>query len=39
VQYGPGDIIEAHAIDEAVRIDEVVACARAYAELILSRCS
>lgn len=39
VQYGPGDIVEAHAIDECVPIDEVVACARAYAELIVSRCS
>ncbi|MCW2831740.1 MAG: peptidase [Aeromicrobium sp.] len=38
VQYGPGDIAGAHAIDEAVEIDEVVACARAYAELIVARC-
>lgn len=39
LQYGPGAIIDAHAIDENVLIDEVVACARAYAELIVSRCS
>ena len=38
VQYGPGDIASAHAIDENVEIDGVVACARAYAELILMRC-
>lgn len=38
VQYGPGDVANAHAIDEFVHIDEVVACARAYAELILARC-
>lgn len=39
VQYGPGDIADAHAIEESVRIDEVVTCARAYAELIIARCS
>ncbi len=39
LQYGPGAIIDAHAIDENVLIDDVVACARAYAELIVSRCS
>ncbi|MET1062984.1 MAG: ArgE/DapE family deacylase [Aeromicrobium sp.] len=38
VQYGPGDIAGAHAVDESVSIDQVVACARAYAELIVSRC-
>jgi acetylornithine deacetylase len=38
VQLGPGSIADAHAIDEHVRVDEVVACARAYAELILARC-
>lgn len=38
VQYGPGDVASAHAIDEYVPIEEVVTCARAYAELILSRC-
>ena len=39
VQYGPGDIADAHAIEESVRIDEVVTCARAYAELIVARCT
>lgn len=39
VQYGPGDIADAHALDESVRIDEVLACARAYAELIVARCT
>lgn len=38
VQYGPGKIANAHAVDEHVAIDEVVTSARAYAELILSRC-
>jgi len=38
VQYGPGDVANAHAIDEHVQIAEVVACASAYAELILARC-
>ena len=38
VQYGPGMIANAHAVDEHVAIDEVVTCARAYAELILARC-
>lgn len=39
VQYGPGDIADAHAVDECVPVDEVVRCARAYAELIVARCS
>ncbi|AXT86568.1 peptidase M20 [Aeromicrobium sp. A1-2] len=38
VQYGPGGIADAHAINEQVSIEEVVACARAYAELIVTRC-
>jgi acetylornithine deacetylase len=38
VQYGPGDIADAHAVDESVAIDEVLVCARAYAELIIARC-
>jgi len=38
VQYGPGRIANAHAVDEHVAIDEVVTCARAYAGLILARC-
>jgi acetylornithine deacetylase len=38
VQYGPGDVANAHAVDEHVGIDEVVVCAQAYAELILARC-
>ena len=39
VQYGPGDIADAHALDESVAIDEVLVCARAYAELIIARCA
>ena len=38
VQYGPGDVRYAHAIDEHVAIDEVVHCARAYALLALRLC-
>jgi acetylornithine deacetylase len=39
VQYGPGNIADAHAVDESVRISEVVTCARAYAQLIVARCT
>ena len=39
LQYGPGNLVDAHAIDESVQIDEVVRCAQAYAELIITRCS
>lgn len=39
VQYGPGDIAGAHAVDESVPIDEVLRCAAAYRDLILARCS
>ncbi|MEO6470448.1 MAG: ArgE/DapE family deacylase [Aeromicrobium sp.] len=38
VQYGPGDVRHAHSVDEHVAIDEVVACAKAYANLIIERC-
>lgn len=38
VQYGPGDIEDAHAVDESVPIDEVVLSARAYAHLLLRHC-
>jgi acetylornithine deacetylase len=38
VQYGPGRIEDAHAVDESVAIDEVVLAARAYAHLLLQRC-
>ncbi|MCL3817010.1 ArgE/DapE family deacylase [Aeromicrobium wangtongii] len=38
VQYGPGDIADAHALGENVAIADVIAAARAYAELILARC-
>jgi acetylornithine deacetylase len=39
VQYGPGDVADAHAVDESVGIDEVVTCAEVYAELIVARCT
>lgn len=38
VQYGPGDVADAHAVDESVGIADVVTSATAYAELILARC-
>ncbi len=38
VQYGPGNIEDAHAVDESVPIDEVVLSARAYAHLLLRNC-
>ena len=38
VQFGPGTIQNAHAIDEHVAIDEVVRCAETYAHLLVSRC-
>jgi acetylornithine deacetylase len=39
VQYGPGNIEDAHAVDESVPIDEVVLSARTYAHLLLHHCS
>ena len=38
VQFGPGELRAAHAVDESVQLSEVVACARAYAVLALRRC-
>ena len=39
LQYGPGDVGLAHSADEHVPVDELVTCARAYAQLILARCT
>lgn len=39
VQYGPGAIADAHAVDESVPIDDVVHCAEVYRDLILARCT
>ena len=39
VQYGPGDTLVAHAADEHVALDEVRACARALALLLLDHCA
>ena len=39
LQYGPGDVRYAHAVDEHVALSEVLHCARAYALLALRRCS
>ena len=38
VQYGPGDVRDAHSVGEHVPIEEVVTCALAYAHLIVERC-
>jgi acetylornithine deacetylase len=38
LQYGPGDVRYAHAVDEHVPVAEVLHCARAYALLALRRC-
>ena len=38
LQYGPGEIGQAHSVDESVAIDDVVHCAEVYARLILDRC-
>ncbi len=38
VQFGPGDIRKAHAVDEHVAVAEVVRCAEVYAALLVSRC-
>jgi len=38
LQYGPGQAVFAHAVDEHVSVDEVVRCARAYAVLALRLC-
>jgi acetylornithine deacetylase len=38
LQYGPGDVRFAHAVDEHVPLDEVFACARIYALTVLRSC-
>lgn len=38
VQFGPGHIEQAHAVDEYVPIEEVVRSAETYARLLLERC-
>ncbi|MDU0312097.1 M20/M25/M40 family metallo-hydrolase [Phycicoccus sp. M110.8] len=38
LQYGPGLLADAHAVDEGVTVAELVSCARAYALLALRRC-
>lgn len=39
LQYGPGDIRCAHALDERVEVAEVLRCARVYALLALRQCA
>ena len=38
LQYGPGHLVAAHAVDESVTLRELMACARTYALLALRRC-
>jgi acetylornithine deacetylase len=38
LQYGPGDVRLAHAVDEHVSLDDVMACARVYALLAVRSC-
>lgn len=38
LQYGPGDIQQAHSVDEWVEHAELVRCARAFAQLVVTRC-
>ncbi|KQZ87399.1 peptidase M20 [Phycicoccus sp. Root563] len=38
LQFGPGELRHAHAVDESVAVDELVDCARTYALLALRRC-
>jgi acetylornithine deacetylase len=39
VQYGPGDVRHAHAVDEHVLLADVFACARVYALLAVRACT
>ncbi len=39
VQYGPGSIRHAHSVEEQVEFDQVLSCAKAYANLIAAHCS
>ncbi|MFC0359797.1 M20/M25/M40 family metallo-hydrolase [Kytococcus sp. HMSC28H12] len=38
LQYGPGDIRQAHSVDEWVDKEALVRCARAYVHLVVERC-
>jgi acetylornithine deacetylase len=38
LQYGPGDVRHAHALDEHVEVADLLRCARVYALLALRRC-
>ena len=38
LQYGPGDVQHAHALDEHVEVADLVRCARVYALLAIRRC-
>lgn len=38
LQYGPGRVEQAHAVDESVELDDVLGCARVYALLALRAC-
>lgn len=38
LQYGPGDVKDAHSIDEHVAVEDVLRCARTYALLAMREC-
>ena len=38
LQYGPGELVAAHAVEESVTVEELMTCARTYALLALRRC-
>jgi len=38
VHYGPGDLVQAHAPDESVSVEQVLICARALTLLALDVC-
>ena len=39
VQYGPGEVRFAHAVDERVELGDLVRCAQVYALMALRRCT
>ena len=38
ISYGPGDLRQAHAVDEYVNVEEIVTATKTYAVLALAWC-
>ena len=38
IVYGPGELAQAHAVDESVAVDDLVDAARIYARLLIEWC-